>query len=161
MAKIEIFRYGNYVNVVNNESELKDWIMNNVQPDNKSGFIRGENISERLLVQNAQKKGYVFRVGGDELISDFLLTRLRRIFEKVGIGDVAADIGTIENHGYNKIGRCPHCGGETTCAIYPRFGAYRCFGCGASGNVLTYAMAAMKTNYAETLEFLEERYLNN
>ena len=150
---IKIFRYGNLLAQVDGEKELRKWIMANVPYDKRGGTM----FKTSTLKEIAREKGYGFSDRDKEGVEPELAGRLGLVLSFVTLQDVVADLGGLDKRGLHLVGICPHCH-ERMMVVYPHL--YKCFGCGETGNILTYVMAERKTRYEDALNYLESKYVN-
>lgn len=150
---IKIFRYGNLLAQVDGEKELRKWIMANVPYDKRAGTM----FKTSTLKEIAREKGYGFSDRDKEGVDPELAGRLGLVLSFVTLQDVVADLGGLDKRGLHLVGVCPHCH-ERMMVVYPQL--YKCFGCGETGNILTYVMAERKTRYEDALNYLESKYVN-
>jgi hypothetical protein len=80
------------------------------------------------------------------------------IKKRVDIVEVISDYVSLKKVGKVYMGRCPfHDDKHPSFAVYPE-GYYRCFGCGASGDVIDFIMQVRGCDFKEALEILKEYY---
>jgi hypothetical protein len=78
------------------------------------------------------------------------------IKKRVDIVDVISDYVNLKRVGKLYMGRCPfHEDKNPSFAVYGD-GYYRCFGCGASGDVIDFIMQVRNCDFREALEILKE-----
>jgi len=78
------------------------------------------------------------------------------IKSKVDIVEVVSDYVELRKVGKTYMGRCPfHDDRHPSFAVYSD-GYYRCFGCGASGDVIDFIMQIRGCDFKEALEILQE-----
>ena len=77
------------------------------------------------------------------------------IKKRVDIVEVVSDYVNLKRVGKAYIGRCPfHDDRHPSFAVYPD-GYYKCFGCGASGDVIDFIMQIRGCDFREALEILQ------
>lgn len=60
--------------------------------------------------------------------------------------------------GHNYVCLCPfHSEKTASCTVYPENQSFYCFGCGAGGDAITFAMKIENLDYIEAVKFLAER----
>ena len=65
----------------------------------------------------------------------------------------------LKKRGTNLLGLCPFHNEKTpSFTVSPSKEIYKCFGCGKSGNLVSFVMEHEKYNYPETLKWLAQRY---
>ncbi len=84
---------------------------------------------------------------------------IEQIKNSIDIIDVISDFVKLKKRGSNYIGNCPFHNEKT-----PSFSVsqvkelYKCFGCGKSGNTITFLMEHEKFSYTDALRWLANRY---
>ncbi|MBQ8861852.1 MAG: DNA primase [Clostridia bacterium] len=74
------------------------------------------------------------------------------------IEDVISSYVTLKRGGSNKIGLCPfHSEKTPSFTVFTGTETFKCFGCGAGGDVITFIMRAENLDYISALEFLAKR----
>lgn len=80
---------------------------------------------------------------------------LEEIRQKADIVDVVNQYVTLRRSGSNYKGLCPFHGEKTpSFMVSPDKGIYKCFGCGAGGNVFTFLMNYHSQNFGEVVREL-------
>ena len=80
---------------------------------------------------------------------------IREVKDKVDIVDVVSRFITIKKRGANWQGCCPFHEEKTpSFNISPAKGIYKCFGCGESGDGITFLMVHEKLEYVEAIKWL-------
>lgn len=75
------------------------------------------------------------------------------------ITDVVGSFVKLKKRGTNLLGLCPfHNEKSPSFTVSPSKEIYKCFGCGKSGNVVSFVMEHEKYSYPETLKWLAQRY---
>lgn len=81
------------------------------------------------------------------------------IKSRIDILDVLGDYIKFKKRGSNYLGLCPFHNEKTpSFTVSPAKELYKCFGCGKSGNTITFLMEHDKLSYAEALKWLANRY---
>ena len=84
--------------------------------------------------------------------------QIDEIIEKNDIGDVIGEYVKLERKGSGYSGLCPFHNEKTpSFSVHEGKQIFKCFGCGAGGNVVNFIMRAENLSYPEALEFLAER----
>ncbi len=84
---------------------------------------------------------------------------VNHILETARIEEVIGDYVRLKKNGSNMIGLCPFHNEKTpSFSVSPSKGIYKCFGCGAAGNVSKFIMEHDRMTYWESLRLLAERY---
>ena len=78
---------------------------------------------------------------------------------RADITDVVGSFVKLKKRGTNLLGLCPFHNEKTpSFTVSPAKEIYKCFGCGKSGNVVSFVMEHEKYSYPETLKWLAQRY---
>jgi DNA primase len=84
---------------------------------------------------------------------------IRQITSRIDIIDVVGEFVKLKKRGANYLGLCPFHGEKTpSFTVSPSKEIYKCFGCGKSGNTITFLMEHEKYSYVEALRWLANRY---
>jgi len=84
---------------------------------------------------------------------------IQQITSRIDIIDVVGEFVKLKKRGANYLGLCPFHGEKTpSFTVSPSKEIYKCFGCGKSGNTITFLMEHEKYSYAEALRWLANRY---
>lgn len=84
---------------------------------------------------------------------------IQQITNRIDIIDVVGEFVKLKKRGTNYIGLCPfHNEKSPSFTVSPAKEIYKCFGCGKSGNTITFLMEHEKYNYVEALKWLATRY---
>jgi len=84
---------------------------------------------------------------------------IEQIKSRIDIIDVIGEYVKLKKRGANYLGLCPFHNEKTpSFTVSPAKELYKCFGCGKSGNTITFLMEHDKMSYAEALKFLANRY---
>lgn len=84
---------------------------------------------------------------------------IEQITNRIDIIDVVSEFVKLKKRGANYLGLCPFHNEKTpSFTVSPAKEIYKCFGCGKSGNTITFLMEAEKYSYAEALKWLAQRY---
>jgi DNA primase len=84
---------------------------------------------------------------------------IQQITNRIDIIDVVGEFVKLKKRGTNYIGVCPfHNEKSPSFTVSPAKEIYKCFGCGKSGNTITFLMEHEKYNYVEALRWLATRY---
>lgn len=82
-----------------------------------------------------------------------------KILNAAKIEEVIADFVALKKRGSNYVGLCPFHNEKTpSFSVSAVKGIYKCFGCGASGNVVKFLMDHEKLSYPEALKWLAKKY---
>lgn len=75
------------------------------------------------------------------------------------IEDVVSDFISLKKRGANYLGNCPFHDEKTpSFTVSPSKGIYKCFGCGASGDSVSFVMEHEHISYPEALRYLAKKY---
>jgi len=84
---------------------------------------------------------------------------IEQIKNRLDIIDVVGDFVKLKKRGSNYLGNCPFHNEKTpSFTVSPAKELYKCFGCGKSGNTITFLMEHEKLSYADALRWLAARY---
>jgi len=82
-----------------------------------------------------------------------------KILSTAKIEEVISDFVALKKRGVNYVGLCPFHNEKTpSFSVSPTKGIYKCFGCGASGNVVKFLMDHEKLSYPDALKWLAKKY---
>ncbi len=74
------------------------------------------------------------------------------------IDDVVSSYVDLKRAGSNKVGLCPfHSERTPSFTVFVNTETFKCFGCGAGGDVITFIMRAENLEYVSAVEFLAKR----
>ncbi len=84
---------------------------------------------------------------------------IQQILSRVDIIDIIGTFVKLKKRGANYLGLCPfHNEKSPSFTISPAKEIYKCFGCGRSGNSISFLMEAEKYSYVEALRWLANKY---
>jgi DNA primase len=84
---------------------------------------------------------------------------IQQILDRLDIIDVVGGFVKLKKRGSNYLGLCPFHNEKTpSFTVSPAKGIYKCFGCGRSGNTISFLMEQEKYSYVEALKWLANRY---
>lgn len=84
---------------------------------------------------------------------------IQQILGRLDIIDVIGGFVKLKRRGTNYLGLCPFHNEKTpSFTVSPSKEIYKCFGCGRSGNTISFLMEHEKYSYAETLKWLANKY---
>jgi DNA primase len=84
---------------------------------------------------------------------------IQQITSRIDIIDVVGEFVRLKKRGANYLGLCPFHGEKSpSFTVSPSKEIYKCFGCGKSGNTITFLMEHEKYSYTEALRWLAARY---
>lgn len=84
---------------------------------------------------------------------------IETIKSRIDIIDVIGEYVKLKKRGSNYLGNCPFHNEKTpSFTVSPAKELYKCFGCGKSGNSITFLMEHDKLSYVEALRWLANRY---
>ncbi len=82
-----------------------------------------------------------------------------RIYAAADIVDVIGDYVTLKRRGVNYMACCPFHNEKTpSFVVSPAKGVFKCFGCGKSGNAVTFVMQHENITYPEALKSVAKKY---
>jgi len=86
-------------------------------------------------------------------------TTVERIKDAMDIVDIISEFISLKKRGTNYIARCPFHDEKTgSFSVSPSKGIYKCFGCGVSGNAISFIMAHEQQSYIEALKWIAKKY---
>lgn len=84
---------------------------------------------------------------------------IQRIQSRLDILDVVGSFVKLKRRGANYLGNCPFHNERTpSFTVSPSKEIFKCFGCGKSGNTISFIMEHEKFSYVEALRWLANRY---
>lgn len=84
---------------------------------------------------------------------------IQQILGKLNIIDIIGEFVKLKKRGSNYLGLCPFHNEKTpSFTVSPAKEIYKCFGCGRSGNTISFIMEHEKYSYVETLKWLAGKY---
>ena len=84
---------------------------------------------------------------------------IQQIMARADITDVVGSFVKLKKRGTNLLGLCPFHNEKTpSFTVSPSKEIYKCFGCGKSGNLVSFVMEHEKYSYPEALKWLAQRY---
>ena len=84
---------------------------------------------------------------------------IQQITSRIDIIDIVGEFVKLKKRGTNYMGLCPfHNEKSPSFTVSPAKEIYKCFGCGKSGNSITFLMEHDKYSYVEALKWLAARY---
>lgn len=84
---------------------------------------------------------------------------IQQILGRTDIIDVVGSFVKLKRRGSNYLGLCPFHNEKTpSFTVSPSKEIYKCFGCGKSGNTVSFVMEHEKYSYVEALKWLANRY---
>src|SRR5580692_1220044 len=84
---------------------------------------------------------------------------IQQIQQRIDILDVVGEFVKLKKRGSSYLGLCPFHNEKTpSFTVSPAKEIYKCFGCGRSGNSISFLMEHEKFSYVEALKWLANRY---
>jgi DNA primase len=84
---------------------------------------------------------------------------IQQILGRIDILDVVGEFVKLKKRGSNYLGLCPfHNEKSPSFTVSPAKEIYKCFGCGKSGNSISFVMEHEKYSYVEALKWLAKKY---
>src|SRR6266498_1209628 len=84
---------------------------------------------------------------------------IQQILGRLDIIEIIGGFVKLKKRGANYLGLCPFHNEKTpSFTVSPTKEIYKCFGCGRSGNSISFIMEHEKYSYVETLKWLANRY---
>lgn len=84
---------------------------------------------------------------------------IQQILSRIDIIEIVGGFVKLKKRGANYLGLCPFHNEKTpSFTVSPAKEIYKCFGCGRSGNTISFLMEHEKYSYVEALRWLAARY---
>jgi DNA primase len=84
---------------------------------------------------------------------------IQQILSRIDIIEIVGGFVKLKKRGANYLGLCPFHGEKTpSFTVSPAKEIYKCFGCGRSGNTISFIMEHEKYSYVEALKWLAAKY---
>lgn len=84
---------------------------------------------------------------------------IQQILGRLDIVDIVGGFVKLKKRGSNYLGLCPFHNERTpSFTVSPSKELYKCFGCGRSGNAISFVMEHEKYSYVDTLRWLANKY---
>ena len=84
---------------------------------------------------------------------------IQQILSRIDIIDVVGGFVKLKKRGTNYLGLCPFHNEKTpSFTVSPSKEIYKCFGCGKSGNTISFIMEHEKYSYVDALQWLANKY---
>lgn len=84
---------------------------------------------------------------------------IERVLERADLVELASGYTELHKRGAEHAGRCPfHDERTPSFWVNGTKGVYHCFGCGTSGDVISFVQAKQNLDFVETVEFLADRF---
>ena len=84
---------------------------------------------------------------------------IQQIQNRIDIIDIVGTFVKLKKRGANYLGNCPfHNEKSPSFTVSPTKEIYKCFGCGKSGNSISFLMEHEKYSYVESLRWLANKY---
>ena len=84
---------------------------------------------------------------------------IQQIVSRIDIIEIISSFVKLKKRGVNYIGLCPfHNEKSPSFTVSPSKEIYKCFGCGRSGNTISFLMEHEKYSYVEALKWLAKKY---
>ena len=93
--------------------------------------------------------------------SSILITpnTIQQILSRIDIVEIVGSFVKLKKRGTNYLGLCPFHNEKTpSFTVSPAKEIYKCFGCGRSGNTISFLMEQEKYSYVEALRWLAAKY---
>ncbi len=84
---------------------------------------------------------------------------IQQILSRIDIIEVIGGFVKLKKRGTNYLGNCPFHNEKTpSFTVSPTKEIYKCFGCGKSGNTISFLMEHEKYSYVDALKWLAQKY---
>ncbi len=121
--------------------------------------------SNPAFIFAAQKAKYPQRVNQRSVNYRFIIWQvisqnsIQQILSRIDIIEIVGSFVKLKKRGANYLGLCPFHNEKTpSFTVSPSKEIYKCFGCGRSGNSISFLMEAEKYSYVEALRWLAAKY---
>lgn len=121
--------------------------------------------SNPAFIFAAQKTKYPHRVNQRSVNYRFIIWQvisqnsIQQILSRIDIVEIVGSFVKLKKRGANYLGLCPFHNEKTpSFTVSPSKEIYKCFGCGRSGNSISFLMEAEKYSYVEALRWLAAKY---
>mgnify|MGYP003344527717 CR=1 FL=1 len=85
--------------------------------------------------------------------------QIERVKDAADIVEVVSEHVQLRKAGRNFVGLCPFHNERTpSFSVNPELQIYKCFGCGAGGNVFRFLQEVDRISFVEAVSFLAERH---
>lgn len=109
-----------------------------------------------FLSSEFRVKNYLANSSPDSLISQ---NSIQQILSRIDIVEIVGSFVKLKKRGANYLGLCPFHNEKTpSFTVSPSKEIYKCFGCGRSGNSISFLMELEKYSYVEALKWLAAKY---
>src|SRR6202008_3599845 len=98
---------------------------------------------------------------GHKVLSNRMIPQetIQQILSRIDIIEIVGAFVKLKKRGTNYLGLCPfHNEKSPSFTVSPAKEIYKCFGCGRSGNTISFLMEHEKYSYVEALRWLAARY---
>jgi DNA primase len=86
-------------------------------------------------------------------------TTIQQILSRIDILEIIGGFVRLKRRGANYLGLCPFHNEKTpSFTVSPSKEIFKCFGCGKSGNTISFIMEHEKLSYVEALRWLANKY---
>lgn len=86
-------------------------------------------------------------------------TTIDEVKNRMDVKDVVGGFVTLKKNGVNYIGKCPfHNENTPSFTVSPAKHIYKCFGCGRSGDAITFLIDHEKLTYLDSIKWLAKKY---
>ena len=95
------------------------------------------------------------------ICSPFMISQdtIQQILSRIDILDVVGEFVKLKKRGASYLGLCPFHNEKTpSFTVSPAKEIYKCFGCGKSGNSISFIMEHEKYSYVDALKWLAKKY---
>ncbi len=84
---------------------------------------------------------------------------IQQVVNRIDIVEIVSEFVRLKRRGANYLGLCPFHDEKTpSFTVSPTKEIYKCFGCGKSGNAITFLMEHEKYSYVEAIRWLAKKY---
>ncbi len=84
---------------------------------------------------------------------------IQQVKDRIDVVEIISSFIKLKKRGANHLGNCPfHNEKSPSFTVSQAKGIYKCFGCGKSGNAITFVQEHEKLNYPEAIKWLAKHY---
>ncbi|MFN8290654.1 MAG: DNA primase [Chitinophagaceae bacterium] len=119
-------------------------------------LLQKAGLHQRVIYGRGWQMAYISSPVLGHMISQ---ATIQQILSKIDIIDVVGGFVKLKRRGSNYLGLCPFHNEKTpSFTVSPTKELYKCFGCGRSGNAVSFIMEHEKYSYPEALRWLANKY---
>jgi DNA primase len=113
-------------------------------------------LAQQIIANKTEKRDSAVPPYSPRLITQHTIQQIQ---SRIDIIDIVGSFVKLKKRGVNYLGLCPFHNEKTpSFTVSPTKEIYKCFGCGRSGNAISFLMEHEKYSYVEALRWLAARY---